>query len=39
MTREMSEAERYASEQSAPSEEETREAGEFKYPGSVQGAC
>jgi hypothetical protein len=26
------ESERYASEQSAPTEEETREAGEFKYP-------
>lgn len=27
----MTESERYASEQSAPTEEETREAGEFKY--------
>lgn len=31
MAPENTEAERYAREQSAPSEEETREAGEFKY--------
>lgn len=35
------ESERYASEQSAPTEEETCEAGEFKYPrqGLVQETC
>ena len=27
----VTESERYASEQTAPTEEETREAGEFKY--------
>lgn len=30
-TQAATESERYASEQTAPTEEETREAGEFKY--------